>query len=166
MAPSSSVVLLFCCNVVCCAGFQASAPSYPLARSLALRRNAVVMEDKRYSDDVYNAASSQQIPTIKAVAGFAIVYIGGQLVLGEEGTLAFGRWLSEGPFGPIWNILSSPIVTRTDVADAAGITYDSQLQPTSGLFVIVAYNLVRAAQRRMRLSAVKSTQTAENEDTE
>ena len=127
------------CGVACCSGFAPAASKMaPRSHSActALQRGAVLMEDKRYSDDVYNAASAQQIPTIKAVAAFAVIYIGGQLVLGEEGTLAFGRWLSEGPFGPIWNVLSSPIVARSDVVSHDTLLPSVSLPRLTALYIL------------------------------
>eukprot|EP00327_Prymnesium_parvum_P007829 CAMPEP_0182802016 /NCGR_PEP_ID=MMETSP0006_2-20121128/3260_1 /TAXON_ID=97485 /ORGANISM="Prymnesium parvum, Strain Texoma1" /LENGTH=131 /DNA_ID=CAMNT_0024927375 /DNA_START=92 /DNA_END=487 /DNA_ORIENTATION=- len=114
--------------------------------------------------DAFDEASAQQIPTLKFLAGFVVIFIGGQVVLGEEGTLAVARWLSEGPLGPIWNLLSQPVFARKEVTDAAGVAYDVKLEPTSGLLVIVAYNLVRAAQRRMAQNKASEAGTRDEED--
>mmetsp|Transcript_67375 Transcript_67375/g.177657 ORF Transcript_67375/g.177657 Transcript_67375/m.177657 type:complete len:132 (-) Transcript_67375:278-673(-) len=103
--------------------------------------------------DVYDEASAQQLPNLVFLAGGFAVFIGGQAILGEEGTLAVARWLNEGPIGPLWKLLAQPIVARKEVTDAAGTVYESTLAPTGGFAVIVVYSLARAAQRRIARAA-------------
>ena len=95
------------------------------------------------STDVYDEASRQQLPQLKQLFFFAVVFIGGQLVLGEEGTLNFGRWLSEGPIGPLWNVLAQPLVKSQDLVDDSGVVYDQGIVPTAGFFLIIGQGVLR-----------------------
>lgn len=100
----------------CVDGFMSPSlsSSKPVARSAHLpRRSHSIMEKKE--PDVYDEASAQQLPQLKLVAIAAVVYIGGQVLLGEDGTREAGRWLREGPFGPIWTVLSEPLVKPKDL---------------------------------------------------
>ena len=65
--------------------------------------------------DVFEEASRQQLPALKLLASGFVIYIGGQLLLGEEGTRNLGLWLKLGPLGPIWNVLSEPIIQPKDM---------------------------------------------------
>lgn len=106
------------------------------------------------STDVYDEASRQQLPQLKQIFFFAVVFIGGQLILGEEGTRNFGRWLSEGPIGPLWNVLAQPLVKSQDLVDDMGVVYDQGIVPTAGFFLIIGQGVLRRVVgprlRRMR----------------
>lgn len=93
--------------------------------------------------DIYDEASVPFLKNLPGFFAFLILFIGGQALLGDEGTRQLGQWMNEGPFGGLVQILGSPMVTREPVVDALGTAYDTKVVPSSGFAVIVVYQLIR-----------------------
>lgn len=170
------MMILFSCLIETCSSFYA----YPahlrpqiltacsLAKSsvspqfLLARRNAgtVVMKKK---PDIYDEASVPFLRNLPGLFGFLILFIGGQALLGDEGTRQFGQWMSEGPFGGLVEILGSPMVTREPVVDALGTAYDTKVVPSSGFALIVVYQLIRRGLPAL-MKRIKSSAEADSTD--
>eukprot|EP00966_Prymnesium_polylepis_P217070 5023960-Prymnesium_polylepis.1 len=103
VSMKSHMSLLLLVGLAGASAFQAAArpasrPLVPVARcGVGTMKETRIRTTKDGMPDVYDEASAQQLPNLVFLAGGFAVFIGGQAILGEEGTLAVARWLNEGP---------------------------------------------------------------------
>lgn len=133
----STLALALFASVTMCHGFTAPVTPRLVGQPAVAARAAACMQKRE--PDVYDEASAQMRLNLPLLAGGAFLYFGAPLLIGEEGMAA----LRAGPLGGILNALSQPLLSRQDVVDSAGIPYDTSLAPTSGLALLVGYNVLR-----------------------